>query len=243
MRIISKHKDYYDRAMQHGQDQSVVFVRDNQDVEFALQPKNIRDALRPSLHANSKDNKKGTTVSFKAFIVVFCGKLYRGVHINRKTKDLNKVFDLGIEEQKAFYDYAELSDYLGQYDLKLSEEASYRMYASDRIIENCKSYLSRQGTNELYDFAIENRYVVLTSADADWSDRYNYKREITLTANGFLDKFQFYRVMDAFTTYQEIDMFVSGTLPQSTAMPITISDKDRIQQHGFDKYSFRKPKQ
>lgn len=243
MRIISKYKDYYDRAMQHGQDQSVVFVRDDKEVEFKLLSKEHQDFLRPTLQVGPKDNKKGTTVNFKAFIVVFCGVLYRGVRCHRKTVDQHKVFDLGVEETRCFFNYDEIAEYLAQYDIELSTQPVWKIYASDRVVENTKSYLSRQGTKDLYNFCIENRYVTLTSEEAEWAERYNYNRTYSLHANGFLDKFQFYRIMDAFTTYQEIDMFVSGTLPQSTTMPITISDKDRIQQHGFDKYSFRKPKQ
>ena len=53
--------------------------------------------------------------------------------------------------------------------------------------------------------------------------------------------YQFYRKMDPYTTYQELDMWISGTLAYPQNMMIEVEDKYRIMAHGFDvKYGFRK---
>lgn len=57
--------------------------------------------------------------------------------------------------------------------------------------------------------------------------------------NPCLKDIQFYQVLDAFTAYQELEMWVGGVLsnnPQIQPVP----DKFKIQQHGYDEYSFRK---
>jgi hypothetical protein len=225
--------------MAHGQDQSVVFVRDHQDVHIASLSNDIQTLIIPTLSLTTRTNKP-TTIQFNPCLIVFCGKTYRGVTCYRKT-------ELGYmgpydEETKTFYSYDDLAAYLAIYDMTVGKDPKFR-YIRDVLIENSKSYLNRQGTDELSEFCIANRFVTLSVKGADWEMRYRRQVDWTATANGGLQQFQFFKVFDAFTAYQEIDMFVSGTLPQSIAMPINISDKDRIQQHGFDKFSFRKPKE
>ena len=77
--------------------------------------------------------------------------------------------------------------------------------------------------------------------DCDWSeDNYggNYRHNFTI--NPKLKDLQFYKVFDAFTAFQELQMFISGVLGTGEKELIEIEDKYKIGQHGFDKWSFRK---
>jgi hypothetical protein len=56
-----------------------------------------------------------------------------------------------------------------------------------------------------------------------------------------LKDIEFQRVLDPFTAYQELDQWISGVLGQNPE-PDEVSDKVKIQQHGFDSWSFRKHK-
>ena len=243
MRIISKSsiKDYYDGCLAFGQDKSIVFVRNAELLDKKAAENLLLDSIRPKFSIGKK-TKKLTTVEFSPLIVVFCGKIYRGIKVYRKTKKEkpNIYFDDSEKEQKVFYEVGELIEYLKQFEMKLPED-KYYSWQRDHVEGNVKAFLGAQGTDELSDYCIRNRYVSLTYAEVD-PDVRNYRGGdyFGWTANGMLQPSQFYKVFDAFAAYQEIDMYVSGTLPQSTAMPIEISDKDRIVQHGFDKYSFRK---
>ena len=239
MRIISKFKDYYDSALAFGQDKTVVFVRDNQYLDPKRPENKILETVLPKFNINTK-TKNNTQIAFGPVLVVFCGKLYRGVMCNRKTKPepiKGLVYQLDENETKVFYKCDELEDYLTLYGMKLPEERKY-FWQTDRNSDNLKTYLANQGTLELSEYCISNRFVTLTFMEDVATD--NYRREQTWYANSSLSHAQFYKVFDSFSAYQELDMFISGTLPQSTAMPIQIEDKYRIQQHGFDKYSFRK---
>lgn len=56
-----------------------------------------------------------------------------------------------------------------------------------------------------------------------------------------LKNFQFMKVLDPYTIHQELSMWVGGVLPGSSPIMETISEKVKIEKHGFDpKWSFRK---
>jgi hypothetical protein len=62
-----------------------------------------------------------------------------------------------------------------------------------------------------------------------------------LEINPNLKFIQFYKVFDPVTTYQHISMYFGNKFFNEPKMT-PISDKDRIQQHGFDEKSFRRAK-
>ena len=60
--------------------------------------------------------------------------------------------------------------------------------------------------------------------------------------NPCLRVYQFFKIMDAYTCFQEIAMFMSNMANPEKPIP-QISNNDMIQAKGFDlKYSFRKDK-
>ena len=52
------------------------------------------------------------------------------------------------------------------------------------------------------------------------------------------------KYLDPYMTYQELEQFISGILGGNSPKMIEISDKDRLESHGFDNVtSFRKSKE
>jgi hypothetical protein len=240
MRIISKFKDYYDGALRFGQDSTIVFVRDNQHLDPKLPEYEVLRKELPRFNIGTKTKGK-TTISFSPVVAVFCGKTYRGFKLKRTTAG-EPPFGIADVEVKVFYNLPELEAYLALYEMKIAADRRY-FWQVERNGLNLQEFLGAQGTTELMDFCIANRFVTLTYSErSDYDYNHSSPREYW-SANGKMSDVQFFKVFDAYSCYQELDMFISGTLPQSTAMPIEIADKDRIAQHGFDKYSFRKPKQ
>lgn len=231
MKIIGKVKDYYDSAMAYGQDQSVVFLRDAQPVK--------ETPLLKSLIPNRKLQEikdHHTMIQFYYVMVIFCGKLYRGIECE---KTINLFSPNTIKTTDYFYSMDEFDSYLKENnatDLFISA----KNFIYDSNYKKAKEHLSKQATNELEGFCIENRYVVLTYRENTYYNPFTRIGDPEWVSNGNLLPFQFYKVFNSFHAYQEIDMFVSGTLPKSTQMPIEIEDKYRIPAHGFDKHSFRK---
>jgi len=54
---------------------------------------------------------------------------------------------------------------------------------------------------------------------------------------------EFFKIVDPFTAFQELSMFIGGIMGGKSPIMIEVADKDRIAKHGFDKFSFRKEKQ
>ena len=67
--------------------------------------------------------------------------------------------------------------------------------------------------------------------------------DMQLIINPCLKDYEFYRVFDPYTCYQEISMYVGNNLVEDPNKAWPIGDKLKVQSHGFDKYSFRKDKQ
>lgn len=65
-----------------------------------------------------------------------------------------------------------------------------------------------------------------------------YHRNFIL--NPSLKTYRFFAVIDTFTAFQEIAMYISGVLGGQAPPVIEISDHDRKMMHGFNKWSFRK---
>jgi len=243
MRIISKFKDYYDSALAFGQDKSVVFVRDQQELDLKQSPYDLLNQHSPKVQLEYK-KKKDTEMFFGPVVIVFCGKTYRGMMVRRVTQlePAKRVYGFTDTELKVFFSAEELEAYLAEYEMIIKDETRYAWMVDKSV--KVREFLGAQGTTELMDYCIANRFVTLTYNESI-PDSYNWRQVNTKSwvANGNIGNLNFFKVFDPFSAYQELDMFISGTLPQSTAMPIEISDKDRIAQHGFDKHSFRKPKQ
>lgn len=70
---------------------------------------------------------------------------------------------------------------------------------------------------------------------------YSYKYDLYI--NTHLDKIDFVKIFDPYSAFQEIEMYVSVVLGIDSQKTIEVSDKSKIESHGFDyKYSFRKDK-
>lgn len=70
-----------------------------------------------------------------------------------------------------------------------------------------------------------------------------YVDENKVIYNPMLSDYSFYKVMDSYSAFQEISMFISGVLGGQSPKIVQLPDKDILTKHGFDKMSFRKEKQ
>ena len=249
MRIISKFKDYYDSAMGHGMDLSVIFKRDENVVfsNYSMEPIGKDSDLqpykefRPALGV-AEIYYKYLTINFAGIIILFCGEMYRCVRVKVHRADIIRSIPgkdiLPPDEYHHFYDIHSLTKFLTKLGIPDEVYSDYSLLAwhhrnKNSRLDLLKEFFDRPKVAKSYMDAIHLKRIIYASYLED--DRLH---KVVTEPN--LSEYEFVKVMPPTIAYQEIEMFLSGVLGQANAEPINISDKDRIYQHGFDKKSFRK---
>jgi len=221
MLIISKYKDYYDSVVAStGIDKTVVFNRiPNKVIDI---PKEIIKHFKGEyLFSNNKpkikQNKK--YINYNWFIVGFCGKTYLGFkfYINESSFDI-------------IYDFEEAREYLIEFD---------KWNKKQNAVEKFKNIAFGF---ESHKFNIKFRcpYFIYKPSFSFYVDQKRIKEEELFEINPILKYYEFFKVKDTYQTFQEIQSFISGVLGNKEKEIITISDKYKIEQFGFDNiWSFR----
>ena len=235
MKIISPFKDFYDRALAYGHDDSVVLVRKPEELYNSHDPvlRNVKtfDALFEDFSMNSIRGSDECTIDFSYIVVLFCGKTYRGIRVTRKPH-WTKVQDT---KSIVVYDGDALQNVVANFggDIDVDHQKRGRFWWGRQFFYNnsLRTWLSRQGTDEHQQFAIERKFTTLVVDGGS---------PTTVVNNARLADYEFFRAIDPVTAYQEIDMFVSGVLASTGNQMVVTEDRYKIQAAGFDSRSFRK---
>lgn len=238
MYIISKNKDYYDGVVGTvGMDKTLVYERDTEEItDSKLMPKEFRGTRNSGWHGVNRENpflnigyadidrektKKYTDRNF--FVIGFCGKLYLGWKLFYKTQEV--VYDHleDVTKVDIVYGYENVKNFI--------RESYWRGNLNDDI-EYVLSY------NPIDIFRNINAPVFLYD-----TNRSSPRNSDAFIVNPILKDWEFYKVVDSFTAFQEISMFLGGVLGRGEKEIIVVEDKYKIAQHGFDKWSFRKEPQ
>ena len=244
MYIISKYKDYYDGAVGMGIDKTIVYERKIREEDC---PKELSETL----------NRYGGQFSFaklafpknveyttKFIHVGFCGKIYVGIQVHKKIADKYSYDDK--TEIEVLWDHDIIRKKLNS-KVDQSKYFWYRNKKSD--LENFNNYVAKL---EAYDATkwfreFHTPIFALTSPPVDdtywWRQEFGFKNDDSkLYINPRLKDYQFAKVFDPYTAFQEVQMYVSGVLgvnKDGTEIPAT--EKQKVAQHGMNKWSFRRP--
>ena len=247
MRIISKFHDYYDSVMGHGQDEECIYLR--RTVEYGKKkgkdiPPVIKD-IRDLIDKHAKNDKptgwrifnsgidrigvthsKLYTYAWDTINLLFCGKLYKGISVTKRSW-MDKAGMYHPDETSYFYSVETIVAHMEKEGIPDKSVDSYRWRKPILISALVSKYFSDVKQPDI-NWMIANKVIcVLQKGD-------------TITVNPVLREIQFYKVFDAYTTFQELDMWVSGTLAYPQNEMIEVADKYKIIGHGFDeKYGFR----
>lgn len=238
MRIISKFQDYYDGIQVHDEDRSLVFVRLTQAFEdetpeakpfadfvnFAAQafpgeiphkrPHNHYAAVRPGLLLLA-----GKLVPYARFVPM--SPVYNSVNLTH--------YD--TEQTRLCLKLEHLAKALDSSGLELPEPRRRASWMT-RTPASWEAFFGLRDDPRWLAWATENRHAILRVER-------NEHRGLQVEVNPSLSRLQLYQEFAPWQVYQELSMFL-GNLANPDNTPVTISDKDRIAQHGFDEYSFRK---
>lgn len=258
MRIIGG-KDYYDSAIAYGIDPGIVFVRDSRKLDngqmdglaghvgISLSLVKTEDVNkfyteRKMVSADRYHNSR-TIDGVKYFLqeqnVIFCGKIYRGLILTEWPKNNEKVVT-------TFWSLSKLQKWAADRDMVVKKNTSFWNRAKefdedpftpqdlprdeiDKMIEINASILIQTGEP---DTSIGKGRIGWAECDSGWIADCDILKDIG-----------FQSALDPYSAFQELAMWVGGTLATNGPNTVTITDNNvKIAKHGFDKFSFRKPK-
>jgi hypothetical protein len=208
-----------------GIDDKIVYVR--QTINHELNSEHVPNIFKLDkysfLDSNKSINGQINSIShftlkkeceydgYSPFIIGFCGKIYIGCY-------LFKLNDDNVETREITYDV----------DLMKSIFRN-NFYKSIDKINNILNYdfnsIFHEINAPIFIRTYKNRYI-------------NNNDEFII--NPILKDYEFYSVFDSFSAFQEIQMYISGVICSNENKTLKIEDKYKIEQHGFDKWSFRR---
>lgn len=235
MYIISKNKDYYDGVVgTTGVDKTIVYERTTvieEDPHKFIQPFTARKSWNRkdktpfnSFQSGYPTERKSKYQANSGFIVGFCGKLYIGWKFYREFED-------------GFYNTE--METLITYDLEFVKKHVVQKSWDGDFINNIDYIL---GYDPIDIFRKVNSPIFIFDTDYDRKFIQRYRRNDVFITNPTLKDYEFYKVMDSYTAFQEIQMFIGGVLGIGEREMIEVEDKYKIAQHGFNKNSFRRSK-
>jgi len=241
MLIISKFIDYYDSvAHSKGVDKTIVYKRDQKDFEedlsqFQAAKKTWYDSgtSLPTYNWYHGHIFNSPKYEAKAFLVGFCGKIYPGAYIHN-TKD-------NVEEFVYGYDNV-LEAFKNLY--KVEKKGRYKNDFKPREFDFMTRLMNSDLLKEMFARNKTPIFLIDTSSSNSFVEPNNSRNNKNVLINPCLKGLEFYKQMDPFMAFQEIEMYISGVLGIDSQKTLEVSDKSKIEGHGFDyKWSFRKEKQ
>jgi len=246
LRIIDSRHDYYDGVQKQGQDRTLIFNRKFEDEIFGIKELSI-----PLFHNCYITIKMRNNLNIDEFFIIFCGKYYRGIRLSFSFMIENyKMVEVHPKTLISFhYTKESFLKKLESYNIKEEkikelfihwkwlEKISFRRKEDsyDTILDNI---FLENGSEKYKRYVVENKIPILLGEPP--ISRLDRSINGIFTKNPMLKDYEFFKVMDAQTAFQELSMFIGGVLPRTENPIVNISDKDMLIKKGFDKWSFRK---
>ena len=242
MYIIGKGKDYYDSVgAQFGIDKGVVYKRDLLEVKDAEAKRfwaPLKKVLDNHKYYSSKfhfPNPTKFTAEHAWFLIFFCGKCHVGLMITYKDAHKDNPDVMGNDKVVFLYG----NDLLSPIEEKAKEPL--RKSRWNRKVDNpweqtlgyIKDIESIDYTSLAFEYNTPLFFIGLSSPYRKW--------DLQVHINPMLDQYEFYKVKDPATAFQEIQQYISGVLGVDARPMVVTEDKYKIIGAGFDlKTSFRK---
>ena len=228
MRLITKIHDYYDGVIRTSvSDKTFTFVRESREIEL--------DTYLSS-HSFQYKNKE---YDLDFCLVGFCGEIYPFIKIciiNR-----NMMYSVLSYSNKFYYDFE-----------KFKKDFTFLKNKNTYIWGEIVTWLTT---------GIISRYwnPNINAHDKIWTEIFQKEKvAYFVSTNNYvkkdngkflkvflypeLKKYKFYRIFNAYETFQKIEHYLTNELVKPDEINIIIPDKLKVHSHGFDKYSFRKGK-
>lgn len=222
MRIISDFRDFYDIGMTYGQDKDLIWVRKPEEVKVSVETFGLKNHWFTITSKNSRNFLCRISTSFLVFcgkkLIVYEAKTYPGWHYKPESL-MDTFYTTDLERTHANF-------------TKVTGEEFKTPFKEDswKSLHERKAWLDSPGHD------LHNQF--------DCPIIHIASKGIVVKCPNLKD-LGLHRVMDPYTTYQEIAMYISGVMGLSQCPTVEISDKSKVLKHGFDpRYGFRtRPKE
>ena len=250
MRLISNFHDYYDGGLSWGQEKSVFYNRQSEEIEKS-----------PINFTESFDNYwwNGGLLA-DDYVIGCCGKIYGmlvlykapekhegifSIAAQQKAFEARKVFCYSVEDVDEFVE-SEFDDKQKKYyyEKGKKEVSKYgiHFYFSNYKCRNAprRAYVQEffdqinSKKNAYQDFFLEKQVPIFVCYPKPSKGLYH-----KMILNDNLGQFRFQKVFDPVLAFQELSMYLGGVASPEKKIP-HVSDSDLITAKGFDKWSFRK---
>ncbi len=236
MRIISSFRDFYDGVQKEGQDLNLLYIRNSSQIIFDNKFKQGRWGHWQDGYPFARIERwgSGNHLTSRDYTIGFCGKLYPAVKLS-----ISKYKNYAWEETdiKICYSLSSVVDYIVQRfpnkEVNLFMTKRYNSTWTGLSIETFKSFFKWFDSNN----AKHESLFVDNKAPVFVGKVENHERVINFNCD--LQPYEFYRVKDPYTAFQDISMWLSNQANPHKPIP-AVSDKDLASAKGFDKWSFRK---
>lgn len=224
MKIIAKHKDYYDCMVNTlGMDPDIVFMRHN-DTKEIHHPGHIG-------YRTLADDGVATT-----HIIGFAGKLYPAMCVTRTIvkKFLHYPYSESTVVKNWIYDIDEMRLVVANGKLKKSKWKFENQNDGQIIVDRAITLTKDSEIEKIFHDKQVGSFII-------WGDN-NRRSGYELTAEPILADIQFFKCLSAFDAFLEMQRFISEQL-RPMMEEVQLTDKQKVVSKGFDpKYGFRKRK-
>jgi hypothetical protein len=235
MKIYSKFKDYYDAIGAGDLEKTPIYKRDT--VEEGLNEIDYKD-LQVGMLNHFEPNGD---VKVSSYIIGFCGKIYPYWKVSTKTKSTGFYND---RIEKIIYDPQELlSIDFERKDYKWMAKYYPNKFNARNSLKNPQEYIDYLNNHKpLTDIFLQMKIPIFFLRRARYSEK---KFVYVIEKNPSLKEHEFAKMIDPYTAYQELDMFMGNVLTTDQYNQVDIptgDDKTLAECKGFNKFSFRKDK-
>jgi len=215
MRIIGDQRDYYDCVQSVAQDRSILYVR---------RPEEDKQFEWPFPYIFTS-HWGGHTVD--VMVVGFCGKIYPLLKITKNVVAGQPHFCYSLADVDKLVD-AELPAKIQKtyYGRGLAKWRRGTRKTFGQFFDECQR--KQNDFSEMFD----NHPVFVAKF---WT-----KRKSRIHYDCLLNAYNFERVFDPYTAFQDLSMYMGNKAQPEKVMPV-IPDDLKIHSRGFDKWSFRRP--
>lgn len=253
MRIVSKYSDYYDGIQGYAPDaDDLVYVRYAR--EYAVGWRDHEERRKANQHELVAMLRRcaGWTLpvveSMQRGVIHFCGKRYPFWYKFDPTAK-------GRQKTQGFYDYDSLLAHLAKQEYAAKDPVYRRLTGKDKkpkarwnnyhLRRHWETNLTRRSWDDyMKRFELKNAREHRDDAVFRYFNTpviVYYESENRVVINERLNQFSFAKMVDPFTAFQELSMFIGNNLANvEDPDDLVMTDEQRAATKGFDKWSFRK---